>query len=530
MVLLVAALVVGVGGWLVPARWKTLHPAVLLAAGRGTPAVAEVAKAAVAREQFGYAARLAVAADMNEMAAEAINAATARGVAVTGGVDPTLRGVLVSTGAGGPSAGINSILDILVLETNRVALRKRLLESRSPGALSIVATREMPVRQFIPVGKPGGQPLEAVILLTALLYEGERFTPAMAQHLKALSDQARSAEGSDALEEFYLHLLVVARRLDWVSLSELLRVTPDLAALRQFSQAVKAVPDHFGVLYAAAVLGKSPSTVGEMAMRGEPGLRAIAYALRQGQGAVEWLMVHPKNLDPGGPSIEAAALAVARAPTGMLAARWGLFLLTGLLATFGIAAWFPTPAPTTAGDREGVGGPSMRHLPIGFAAGVIALTLVLLSEPGLTHPIRPPAYELHLDTAVLTKAGSVAQTSPNRKALMDWSTIASIAFFATLQIGVYLACLRKIREIESLPEDPLVKLRLMENEENLFDAGLYVGIGGTATALVLQVLGIIEANLLAAYSSNLMGIIGVALVKIRHVRPYKRMLILEGNN
>jgi len=74
---------------------------------------------------------------------------------------------------------------------------------------------------------------------------------------------------------------------------------------------------------------------------------------------------------------------------------------------------------------------------------------------------------------------------------------------------------------------PLVKLRLMENEENLFDGGLYVGIGGTATALVLQVLGLIQPNLLAAYSSNLFGITCVALVKIRHVRPYKRQLILE---
>jgi hypothetical protein len=68
----------------------------------------------------------------------------------------------------------------------------------------------------------------------------------------------------------------------------------------------------------------------------------------------------------------------------------------------------------------------------------------------------------------------------------------------------------------------------MENEENLFDGGLYVGIGGTATALVLQVLGLIEPNLLAAYSSNLFGITCVALIKIRHVRPYKARLILEG--
>ena len=40
------------------------------------------------------------------------------------------------------------------------------------------------------------------------------------------------------------------------------------------------------------------------------------------------------------------------------------------------------------------------------------------------------------------------------------------------------------------------------------------GVGGTATALVLQVLGVIEPNLLAAYSSNLFGITCVAIVKI----------------
>jgi hypothetical protein len=86
----------------------------------------------------------------------------------------------------------------------------------------------------------------------------------------------------------------------------------------------------------------------------------------------------------------------------------------------------------------------------------------------------------------------------------------------------------KIREIERRDAPLLLKLRLMENEENLFDSGLYVGIGGTASALVLQVLGIIEPNLLAAYSSNLFGITCVALVKILHVRPYKKSLILSA--
>lgn len=111
---------------------------------------------------------------------------------------------------------------------------------------------------------------------------------------------------------------------------------------------------------------------------------------------------------------------------------------------------------------------------------------------------------------------------------MEASTLVSIGVFAALQVAMYMACLRKIREIESQEVSTQLKLRLMENEENLFDSGLYVGMMGTAAALVLQVIGVIEPNLLAAYSSNLFGIICVALVKIRHVRGFKRRLILEG--
>lgn len=113
---------------------------------------------------------------------------------------------------------------------------------------------------------------------------------------------------------------------------------------------------------------------------------------------------------------------------------------------------------------------------------------------------------------------------------MDTNTILSIGFFLLLQIFMYLICLWKIRSIDKQNIPTLLKLRLMENEENLFDGGLYIGIAGTATALVLQVLHVVAPNLLAAYSSNLFGIICVALVKIRHVRPYKYQLIMQGQN
>jgi hypothetical protein len=111
---------------------------------------------------------------------------------------------------------------------------------------------------------------------------------------------------------------------------------------------------------------------------------------------------------------------------------------------------------------------------------------------------------------------------------MDKSTIISIGIFALFQIVIYMICLMKISEIDRQDLPPALKLRLMENEENLFDSGLYVGMTGTATALVLQVLGVIDPNLLAAYSSNLFGIVCVAFVKIRHVRGYKRQLIMAA--
>lgn len=110
----------------------------------------------------------------------------------------------------------------------------------------------------------------------------------------------------------------------------------------------------------------------------------------------------------------------------------------------------------------------------------------------------------------------------------DISSIVTIVLFSLLQMGVYLTCLLKIREIEQSPVAPSLKLRLLENEENLFDMGLYVGIGGTATALILQVLNVIESNLIAAFTSNLLGIMCVAVIKIHHVRSSKQRLILSS--
>ena len=90
-----------------------------------------------------------------------------------------------------------------------------------------------------------------------------------------------------------------------------------------------------------------------------------------------------------------------------------------------------------------------------------------------------------------------------------------------------MLCLIKLKEIQKQSLDSQLKLRLLDNEDNMFDAGLYVGLAGTVLSLVCLALGIIKPGLMAAYASTLFGIIFVSVLKILHVRPDRRQLILE---
>ena len=516
--------------WLLPVNVKSLNSALLREAGRDTPTVAGFGRDLLELDKPGPAAlALEAARRTGDTGAEALAgffdsfAQKHREMMPWGGWDVALEPLLANRNAAS-SAESQPVLKFMVQQQARDNLRRYLAVSRLPAVQTVLKTGELATtRRFVPANRPGGQPLDAVILLTAYLWQTEHLSASLQREVRALAEVAVQTGQMGELEDFYLDILTLGQRLNWIQLAELLRTTGSLGTVGQFAHLARIAPEHLPIIYTAALMTKSADTVAHYLITfGRPGADNLQLALSFGQGAVEQLVQRQVPVTRGaGPEFEFGAAFALRHPEIALLAKYAAFLggIFLLLRALDTGLFFAAEsALRSAFPRMG--------------SGVIAVILTFLffvfSEPFLLNAAPVSDYKLKLTIPVigaLAPPGTAPLTTPTS---MDISTILSITLFACLQLGMYVICLLKISEIDRQPLAAASKLRLIENEENLFDGGLYLGIAGTATALVLQVLHLIDANLLAAYSSNLFGIACVALVKIRHVRPYKRKLIVES--
>jgi hypothetical protein len=141
----------------------------------------------------------------------------------------------------------------------------------------------------------------------------------------------------------------------------------------------------------------------------------------------------------------------------------------------------------------------------------------MLTATGFPFRVRPPPL-----------CGTIVARIANVKLLiMNHLSLLTLLLFFVLQALIYTACLFKLAEIRRQNLSSHLKLKLIENEDHLFDAGLYLGFAGTIISLILVSLGVIQPSLMAAYSSTSFGIIFVSIFKIFHVRPARRTLLLE---
>jgi hypothetical protein len=531
----IGGVVVGVAlllvAYLLPVNVKSLNPALLREAGRDTQTVAAFARELLELDRPGPAALVLDAArTVNDPAAGAVGVIFTdyerrhRDLIPWGGWDVALEPLLVGRTAATPAES-TPVLKFMVTTQARDTLRRYLAVSRLPGVQALLKTAELTTTQrFVPASRPGGQPLDAVILLTAYLWQTEHLSPTLQREVRSLAETAVQTGQMGAIEEFYLDILTLGKRLNWVQLSELLRTASNPGTVAQFAHLTRVAPEHLPVIYTAALMTKSADSVARYLIAfGKPGAENLRLALANGEGAVRQLVTRQAPVvHTSGMEFEFGAGFALRNPELAIAVKYAAFLLGVflLLRSIDLRLFFP--------EEKRLHG-AFPRMGSGVLATILTFIFFVFSEPFLLKAAAATEYQFHLIVPVLGQtAAQTAHKASTNAPTMDLATILSITVFAALQVGMYVICLLKLAEVDRQSLPAAMKLRLVENEENLFDGGLYVGIAGTATALVLQVLGVIEANLLAAYSSNLFGIICVALVKIRHVRNYKRKLILEA--
>lgn len=529
-IMVVVGVVVALGAWMLPVNLKSLSPALLRAAGRDTPTLGGYGSDLVDAEKIGPAAlMLAAAKVVNDPRAPALEqriqsfAQTKPGLLAWGGWDPFLDPLFKLREDKG-YRGSTPVLTFLNTEKARTTLRGYLANSGSEGVQSLLKLRDLTnTGNFVPATRPGGQPLDSLILLTALLYQGGHLSPPLQRELRGLADTAAAKKELGDLDPFFINMLSLSRRLDWAQLAELTRRTDSMRTFSEYAHLSRVAPDQLPLIYSAALFSDSADRVAAYLIEfGKAGLEDLTTALGFGQGAVRTLVTRkvPVNRTTT-PALGAAAEMALTHPQLMLALRY-LGVIVGVwLVLRGLDRWVVGPGSLLALPR-GLG-----HMHAGLLSFLFAVILLVVTEPFLLKAA--PASEFRLRIPVLVaSAVAAAPTDSQPTNTMESTNLIEIAVFAALQIAVYFLCLRKIGEIAHKNAPPLVKLRLLDSEENLFDLGLYVGIAGTAAAMVLITLGIAKANLIAAFSSNLFGITCVALVKIVHVRTFRNQLIIEG--
>ena len=268
------------------------------------------------------------------------------------------------------------------------------------------------------------------------------------------------------------------------------------------------------------------------------GFRDLRASLRYGAGGLKELLRRKLPVCQGGggawlsqyeplSALRRAALEYCwLMPAFAVAVKWACYLAGGF---FLAAAFHRSRRPATALEQPLVvpGVPAAREFL--FALGFLA-ALLLVTEPLLAQPSQRVEFPFRL--RLPTSGGMIsAGTTLTNASLMNQvnqPSLLTLLLFFVLQALIYTTCLVKLAEIRRQKVPPRMKLRLLENEEHLFDAGLYLGFVGTIISLILVTLGVIQPSLMAAYSSTSFGIIFVSILKIFHVRPLRRSLILES--
>ena len=538
----ILGLVILAGGLLVPAHLRALDVEVLKAAGKGTPSLVDQGLTLVREQQLG-AAQLVLRAAQREgipgrepLVVAVTNLSAAHpNWDIWGGGDYHLQ-VLFATDPGLPKSGSEPFTEWVVRLENRSTVLEMLRTSTRPTVRELLRCRGLTNTViFSPSESSSGQALDAALSVCGLLLEERRLAAGLTNAVLAAATAANRGASTLPLEQILLDLMSLGQRFNWGQLAALVNRIEDPETLRLLANFARDADRQLPELFSAVQLSGKPAQVTKyLADFSQTGLEDLSSSLRYGSGAVRELASRGQRLYlppvrqriaqriPVGGLIAAAASYCLVMPTFALVMRWTMLLVGGFLLA--LAVHFARRAPSAIELPLQVRGFHLAREVL-FALGLLLLVL-LLSEPFLSEgsqrvefPIR-----LHLPTlegVIPAGANNVKVSFMNEKSLM------TLVLFFVLQGLLYVASLLKLAEIRRQRVPARIKLRLLDNEDHLFDAGLYLGFVGTIISLILFSLGVIKPSLMAAYSSTSFGIIFVSVFKIFNLRPTRRKLVME---
>jgi hypothetical protein len=533
------------GALLVPAHLRTVDTSVLEKAARDESSPDALISVILNAAQVGPAERLIEATRTDRALHQAqIDALLKKDpqFAISGGADPTFEDFLDLVQL--DQTKNNAVISLLLPRSERASLSGSLADSSNANVAALLDIRnQRGLLRLHPADHAAGAPYDSGVLTLALLIEGGHFRPELAQQIGSLATQADlgTPAAVRAIEDLMIATLSLGRQLDFRSLANLAAITTTPTEWAQKATLFRAQPDRVNQLYTALRFTQSSQIVFDyLANYSDTGNRDLDQALTLGPGAVNYLLqaempiyrpapMAGKTLDlitPLRPDIFTEI--THQNTTAGLALKFGLFLLSGLLFAFGMgAAW-----RASLGKNQAV---VSKTNPMiwgrdALLSLIVAMTIWTLFEPDiLKSKDNTVDSGPRIEFAV---ADTLQSLKSPVKAMQDLNqvTLLVLALFFIIQLVIYSFCLIKLREVSKQKLTAKLKIKLLENEENLFDFGLYVGLGGTVLSLILVAVGIVEASLMAAYASTLFGIMFTALLKIMHLRPYRRTLIIEAES
>ena len=533
-----AALLILAAG--IPAYFFECDRRTVAAAGEGTPSPLDIAGIYLDASKISTASLIAKESGTFGEISEAVEkqySAHPQWVAA-GGNEPFFEAYYSSVPETPARMSPAPLYSVLAASDSRKKLLDFLAQADSGLVKKFISMRGMNPAIFPPVYSSAGAPLEAALLINALMAQAGDFDRKFLLDIASIMDLSeKSPEKKEEFEKYCLATLAFAKGYDWTIVRSIFSHFSSAGEAYGFARVYESAPtrDYKNVLLAGMFECGSPSMCSRYLDGADPRRwEDFRYAFLHGEGALAFLLesgspiysdsAFARFLSPVcSPIKEALAPYAAKFPAAALSAKVALAVIGGYFFIRGFLRIFQPERDT----------PSW-HSPLALARELLealaaALVFFLLAEPNAfaaNSVENAPAPELRF--AFEKVINSIGEETMNFET--DTATIAAVALFFVLQLTVYVFCLIRLSMIKRIKAPAKLKMQLLENEETLFDLGLYIGLGGTVFSLILLTMGIVTASLMAAYASTLFGILFTALVKTMHVRRYKRRLLLEAAN